>query len=398
MVTGWPPGSDQADDSPCRDGQCLAAVGTDLDAIEPVVRDRQPAGQLRASGPHRRTGGGGSSTRIRGGRPHLARARASRAPCGRGGRCPAPTLAGRAAWPRRNPPGGALGSSGPAHRVAGRPLARSSRPARRSRWPAVRSSARPRHWRRRRAIAYPAAARPTIATSTRAADSPAIAGRRRHHIQARAVVETGRAVTGSPLSHRFRSSASSRADRVPPPRLLLQAFQADHLQVARDLAVEPRGRLGRSSRGPLAGCRQRCRPRTAPARQQGVEDGAQAVDVGRRRDRAATAQRLLRGHVGGRPHDRAGLGQLDALLEPLGQAEVGDVRLALLVQQDVRRLEVAVQDAPLVGVLDGLGHLGQQRPRRPAGRPCSASSRSPRLPPAISFMLKYFWPSCSPTS
>ena len=94
--------------------------------------------------------------------------------------------------------------------------------------------------------------------------------------------------------------------------------------------------------------------------QERIENGAQPVDVGRRRDRAATAQRLLRGHVGGRSHDRAGLGQLDALVKPLGQAEVRDVRLALLVQQDVGRLEVAVQDSPLVGVLDRFGDVGQQ--------------------------------------
>ena len=37
----------------------------------------------------------------------------------------------------------------------------------------------------------------------------------------------------------------------------------------------------------------------------------------------------------------------------LGQAEVGDVRLALVVEQDVGRLEVAVEDAALVGVVDG---------------------------------------------
>ena len=56
-------------------------------------------------------------------------------------------------------------------------------------------------------------------------------------------------------------------------------------------------------------------------------------------------------------------GQLAVALDPLGQAEVGDVRLALLVDQDVGRLEVAVQDAPLVGVVHRLGRLGHQ-PRR----------------------------------
>jgi hypothetical protein len=43
--------------------------------------------------------------------------------------------------------------------------------------------------------------------------------------------------------------------------------------------------------------------------------------------------------------------------QPLGEAEVGDVRLALRVEQDVARLEVPVQDAALVRVVDRAGHL-----------------------------------------
>jgi hypothetical protein len=48
--------------------------------------------------------------------------------------------------------------------------------------------------------------------------------------------------------------------------------------------------------------------------QNGIVHRAEAVDVGRGGDRTSAAQRLFRGHVGGSPHDRAGLGQLDALL------------------------------------------------------------------------------------
>jgi len=39
--------------------------------------------------------------------------------------------------------------------------------------------------------------------------------------------------------------------------------------------------------------------------QNGIKDCAEAVDVRRNRDRAATAQRLLGRHGGGRTHDRA---------------------------------------------------------------------------------------------
>ena len=40
-----------------------------------------------------------------------------------------------------------------------------------------------------------------------------------------------------------------------------------------------------------------------------------------------------------------------------GQAEVGDPDVALRVEQQVRRLDVAVQDALVMGVLQGVGHL-----------------------------------------
>ena len=54
-------------------------------------------------------------------------------------------------------------------------------------------------------------------------------------------------------------------------------------------------------------------------------------------------------------------------LDPLGQAEVGDVRLAVGVEQDVGRLEVAVQDAALVGVVDGPRHCAVSRAISSAG-------------------------------
>ena len=44
------------------------------------------------------------------------------------------------------------------------------------------------------------------------------------------------------------------------------------------------------------------------------------------------------------------------LLDALGQAKVGNIRLPLIVDQDVGRLQVAVQDAALVGVVNGLGN------------------------------------------
>ena len=66
----------------------------------------------------------------------------------------------------------------------------------------------------------------------------------------------------------------------------------------------------------------------------------------------------------------------------LGQAEVGDPDGPLDVQQQVRRLDVAVQDPLAVGVVQGLGHL-EADPRDllgevPARLPTGSSSRRGR--------------------
>ena len=81
----------------------------------------------------------------------------------------------------------------------------------------------------------------------------------------------------------------------------------------------------------------------------------QGIHVGRRPDLAAIARGLLGRHVAGRPHDLAGAGQAAVALELLRQAEVGHARVAVPVEQDIGRLEVAVDHAVLVGVLDRLG-------------------------------------------
>ena len=104
--------------------------------------------------------------------------------------------------------------------------------------------------------------------------------------------------------------------------------------------------------------------------QQFVEHHPKAVDVRARVDahpaRAASC-RLLRGHV-----DRGAEELLDAgekrlaggiLLDGLGDAEVDDLRHGLSValgHEDVRGLEVAVDDALLVGVIDGGADVAEQ--------------------------------------
>jgi hypothetical protein len=47
--------------------------------------------------------------------------------------------------------------------------------------------------------------------------------------------------------------------------------------------------------------------------------------------------------------------QVGGILEALGEAEVGNVRLAGVVEEDVRWLQIAVQHAVAMGVIDGVG-------------------------------------------
>ena len=90
-----------------------------------------------------------------------------------------------------------------------------------------------------------------------------------------------------------------------------------------------------------------------------VEDDAQRVDVGPVIDLQRPLH-LLRGHVVQRAHHLPRPGQREVAgvaAQQLGQAEVGDLHAALAVQQDVLRLDVAVDDALLVGVLQGVADL-----------------------------------------
>jgi hypothetical protein len=78
-------------------------------------------------------------------------------------------------------------------------------------------------------------------------------------------------------------------------------------------------------------------------------------------------------------------------LGALGQAEIGDPGVAGGVQQDVRRLDVAMEEAAAVGVVQGLGNLpadprdgagvgagggpGRRRRRMPSARAVGGSGR-----------------------
>ncbi len=145
-----------------------------------------------------------------------------------------------------------------------------------------------------------------------------------------------------------------RAGRaVAPRRGFLKALQRDRLEVPRDRAGEPprRGRLGLAHQ--LEHDEHRLARERRPAGEHLVEDGPQRVDIGRRSDPRRVALGLLGRHVVGRSEDGARL-RPRAVAVALRQPEVADLgRAEVGREQDVRRLEVAVDDPRLVGVLHG---------------------------------------------
>lgn len=67
--------------------------------------------------------------------------------------------------------------------------------------------------------------------------------------------------------------------------------------------------------------------------------------------------RLLGSDVCWRPDDRPGHGQARPLIHRLGDAEVRQVGIALLIQENVGGFQVAVHNPPPVGCRQGRSHL-----------------------------------------
>ena len=97
---------------------------------------------------------------------------------------------------------------------------------------------------------------------------------------------------------------------------------------------------------------------------------AEAVDVGLAVD--VVAERLLGGDVVGGAEDAA-LGGQALLVERAGDAEVGDLGGALLVDQDVLGLDVAVDDVAGVGGAEGAGDLDRVGDRLVDGQAAHAA-------------------------
>ena len=107
--------------------------------------------------------------------------------------------------------------------------------------------------------------------------------------------------------------------------------------------------------------------------QQLIKRRAQGIDVGAAVDHGPLPGRLLGAHVAQRAGQVAGERQAGVPLD-VGHAEVGDPQIAALVQKQVGRLDVAVNDPLVVCVAERLGGLdaqagdGAQIGRAPNGR------------------------------
>ena len=111
----------------------------------------------------------------------------------------------------------------------------------------------------------------------------------------------------------------------------------DRGRIGIDDLVDELGRIVRAERQPTG--------------QHVEEQHAERIQVGLLVERIALD--LLRAHVGRRAHahDEGRVG-VELLVDVEREAEVGDLHVVLLVDQDVRRLDVAVHDALAVGVVE----------------------------------------------
>ena len=162
-----------------------------------------------------------------------------------------------------------------------------------------------------------------------------------------------------------------RGRLVAQVAVLLERLVEDAPELGRERGIQLRGRERIPVQDRVEDDRGRLAREGQRARRHLVEDRPEREEV-RARVRELPA-RLLGGHVRHRAHRRAGrrevvlgpdgleagdgpVGAPARALDP-GEAEVQDLHLPARVHEDVRRLDVAVHDAPGVRRLEGVGDL-----------------------------------------
>ncbi len=139
-------------------------------------------------------------------------------------------------------------------------------------------------------------------------------------------------------------------------RFLGNGFQYDGFQLHGNCAVKAarRGRVVEGNLGQqlIAVLAVEGRPQC----QQLIQGDAERVDIGAVVHLAAPGRNLLGTHVAQRAQQFARHGQAGGALEQ-SQAEIGDPEIAAHVEQQVGRLDVAMDDAGLMCVFERLGRL-----------------------------------------
>ena len=152
---------------------------------------------------------------------------------------------------------------------------------------------------------------------------------------------------------------------IPLLRVLLDRLQEDRLQVARNASVERPGLRRLLGLDPLDQLQPVGRTERGAQCHELVQGQTEGVDVGAGVPLPAEP---LGGHVAESPEDVTALGQ--PLVFALGQAEIGDPDHACVVEQQIRRLDVAVDDPAGHGSRPAPApHLGQSTCRGAEERP-----------------------------
>ncbi len=176
------------------------------------------------------------------------------------------------------------------------------------------------------------------------------------------------------LVHARQLRGEFRARAIAIRGLLLQRPVHDCLEFSRYLRAHLAQRLGHGLHDLPQQLAERAGPERPLPAQHLVHDGAERIEVGARVE--LEALHLLGRHVGGASGDA--LEPRDVRVRDERDAEVDDAHVAVLRQQDVGRLDVAVHDAARVRVVQRLGALvdDRRRPGRSAAGCRSGSTRS----------------------
>ena len=163
---------------------------------------------------------------------------------------------------------------------------------------------------------------------------------------------------------------------IPARRPLLEAAQANGLQVLRDpRAQRPRARRLLRQHRPQRP-RRRLAPERRPVRQQEVQQPAQGEHVRHRPGLAILVRGLLRCRILGRSVPHRPVDRSRSRTRPSRQPEVRQAHVALRVHQNVARLQVMVKQPMLMRVRHRLRNAPEQ-PRRlhrrhhPRGQPAA---------------------------